>query len=269
MGYITVTITLTIAGTNTGPFDLYTDADSYIYPIAIELTRAELIAGYVCTTVPDTATIIRVKSKGLCTNYIDLQINGLYTPTPTPTPTTTPTPTPTHTPTPTPTPSPAVGVYTVYFTPITIENLEYRKSVKSYIHTTPDLAPGDSFKLYFTNYAMAEVYPVGGLPNAIYANADRRSDTSSGFWNRAHADIPDLTSGIDSQTITGNITIDSTNINDVYFYAQSVGNNANTLDQYTLAATVTITNATEVTGGGTYIISGTNYMIGAYVNPTD
>lgn len=70
----TVLITLTTAGLDTGPFDLYSDADAYVTPFEIGVTKAVLVAGYTSTVVPDAATTIRVKSMGVCTNFIDLSI---------------------------------------------------------------------------------------------------------------------------------------------------------------------------------------------------
>ena len=93
-------ITLTTAGTSTGPFNLLSDVDSYVTPFESSILRASLIAGYTTNLVPDAATIIRVKSNGACTNYIDL----IY-PTPPTTTTTTTTSTTTTTTTGTPTTS--------------------------------------------------------------------------------------------------------------------------------------------------------------------
>ena len=70
----TVLITLTTAGTDTGPFDLFSDADSYVTAFENNVLKASLVSGYTSTLVPDLATIIRVKSDSLCTNYIDLPI---------------------------------------------------------------------------------------------------------------------------------------------------------------------------------------------------
>jgi hypothetical protein len=80
-------ITLTTAGTNTGPFNLFSDVDSYVTPFESNVPRASLIAGYTTNLIPDAATIVRVKSNGACTNYIDLTYPG--TPTTTTTTTTT------------------------------------------------------------------------------------------------------------------------------------------------------------------------------------
>jgi len=92
-----VTITLTTYGGNTGPtFDLYTNADNYTTPFATDIDKANLISGYV-GTVDSSATVVRCKSKGTCTNYIDMSISGIPGVTPTPTTTQTPTPSPNYT----------------------------------------------------------------------------------------------------------------------------------------------------------------------------
>jgi len=88
-----VTVTLTVAGGNTGPFNIYQDYDSYANPVATNVAKSDLLAGYI-VTVGDGATIVRVQSENsTCSNYVNLNINGPGT-TPTPTPTLTPTPTP-------------------------------------------------------------------------------------------------------------------------------------------------------------------------------
>lgn len=71
----TVTITLVIAGLDTGPFDLYSDTDGYVTPFEIGVLKALLVAGYTSVLVPDAATIIRVASLGVCTNFVDLPID--------------------------------------------------------------------------------------------------------------------------------------------------------------------------------------------------
>jgi len=105
---ITATITLTSAGTDTGPFDLYSNTDAYGTAFATNISRASLLAGYTTSAIPDATVTVRVKSTGTCTNYIDLEVPAIPTPTPTltPTATLTPTPTPTLTPTATPAPTP-------------------------------------------------------------------------------------------------------------------------------------------------------------------
>lgn len=74
-----VLITLTTAGVDTGPFDLYSDADSYATPFETGVAKSALVAGYGSSSVPSGATTIRVKSTGTCTNYVDLGIAGITT----------------------------------------------------------------------------------------------------------------------------------------------------------------------------------------------
>lgn len=85
---MTVLITLTIAGANTGPFNLYSDVDGYISAFEEGVSKASLEAGHTSYTVPDGTTIVRVMSNGECTNYIDIPITLLTTTTTTSTTTT-------------------------------------------------------------------------------------------------------------------------------------------------------------------------------------
>jgi hypothetical protein len=71
----TALITLTTAGADTGPFDLYSDIDGYSVPFETGVSKVSLVAGYTSTLIPNGATIVRVKSDNvLCTNYIDLYL---------------------------------------------------------------------------------------------------------------------------------------------------------------------------------------------------
>jgi hypothetical protein len=93
---MTVLVTLTLAGTDVGPFNLYSNVDGYTTPLAIGISRAALLAGYSLTGVPDLAAVIRATSTGTCTNYIDMYLTGGTTTTSTSsTSTTTSTTTPT------------------------------------------------------------------------------------------------------------------------------------------------------------------------------
>lgn len=74
-----VLITLTTAGTNVGPFNLYSDVDGFVTPFEIGISTASLVAGYNSSLVPNAATVIRVKSNGTCLNSIDLTITGTTT----------------------------------------------------------------------------------------------------------------------------------------------------------------------------------------------
>ena len=70
----TVTITIAAAGTDTGPFNIYSNLD-YVTPINTGVLKSELLSGYVSSVVPDAATSVRVKSNNVnCTNYVDMTI---------------------------------------------------------------------------------------------------------------------------------------------------------------------------------------------------
>jgi hypothetical protein len=72
---MTVLITLTTAGLDSGPFDLYSDIDGYISAFESSVPKASLLAGYASALVPDYTTIIRVRSNNLlCTNYIEIPV---------------------------------------------------------------------------------------------------------------------------------------------------------------------------------------------------
>jgi len=76
---MTVLITLTTAGTDTGPFNLYSDTDGYVSAFETGVSKAALVAGYSSSLVPNGTTIIRVKSTGVCTNYIDIPLSTTTT----------------------------------------------------------------------------------------------------------------------------------------------------------------------------------------------
>ena len=72
-----VTITLTSAGPNTGPFNLYSDVDGFVSAFETGVSKAALLAGYTTSLVPNGTTIIRVVSiNDLCTDYVDITIDG-------------------------------------------------------------------------------------------------------------------------------------------------------------------------------------------------
>ncbi len=72
---MTVLVTLTLAGSDTGPFNLYSNID-YVTPLVTGVAKSTLTSGYTLTGVPEGATYIRVKSTQTCTSYIDLLIAG-------------------------------------------------------------------------------------------------------------------------------------------------------------------------------------------------
>jgi len=103
-----VKITLTTAGTDTGPFNLYSNTDSYVTAFQTGIAKSLLVAGYTSTVVPAGTNTIRVKSTGTCTNFVDLYVAG--------TPTTTTTSTTAIPTTTTTTTAIGVGCKTWYFT---------------------------------------------------------------------------------------------------------------------------------------------------------
>lgn len=71
----TFIITLTTAGLDTGPFNLYSNLDGFTSPFESNVDKADLLAGYLSELVPDGASQIRVKSNNaLCSNYVDLVV---------------------------------------------------------------------------------------------------------------------------------------------------------------------------------------------------
>lgn len=71
----TVLITLTTAGSDTGPFDLYSNVDGFTIPFESNIAKLDLEAGYVSSLVPDVTDIVRVKSDNvLCDSFVDLII---------------------------------------------------------------------------------------------------------------------------------------------------------------------------------------------------
>jgi hypothetical protein len=76
---MTVLITLTLAGSDTGPFDIYSNSDGFTTPLVTGISRAALLAGYYLTTVPNDATQILVRSTGVCDRSLYLDIAGAPT----------------------------------------------------------------------------------------------------------------------------------------------------------------------------------------------
>lgn len=71
---MTVLITLTTAGSSTGPFSLYSNVDSYSTPFETGVSKSSLLAGYTSVLVPASTTTVRVMSTGTCTNYTDISV---------------------------------------------------------------------------------------------------------------------------------------------------------------------------------------------------
>lgn len=76
---MTVYITLTTAGTDSGPFSLYSNLDGFTTAVETGISKAALLAGYTSTLIPDFTATVRVKSTGVCVNYVDLPVDGSTT----------------------------------------------------------------------------------------------------------------------------------------------------------------------------------------------
>lgn len=76
---MTVLITLTIAGADSGPFNLYSDFDGYVSAFETGISKSSLLAGYSSAVVPDGTNSIRVKSMGVCVNFIDIVLETTTT----------------------------------------------------------------------------------------------------------------------------------------------------------------------------------------------
>jgi len=72
---MTVFITLTTAGTDSGPFNLYSDWDGFVTPFAVGVSKIDLEAGYSASSVPDFTSVVRVLSTAqYCNNYVDITL---------------------------------------------------------------------------------------------------------------------------------------------------------------------------------------------------
>jgi hypothetical protein len=107
---MTVLITLTTAGADTGPFNLYSNVDGYVSAFETGVSKSALVAGYSSALVPNGTTTIRIKSTGTCVNYIDVTVVTTTTTTSSTTSTSSTTTTTTSTPPPPTTTSTTTGV---------------------------------------------------------------------------------------------------------------------------------------------------------------
>lgn len=73
-----ITLTGTV-GTDAGPFNLYSNTDTYAAPFETGVSKANLISGYTSNNVPTSTATVRVKSTGSCTNYLDIAVTEVHT----------------------------------------------------------------------------------------------------------------------------------------------------------------------------------------------
>ena len=76
---MTILITLTTIGTDCSLFDIYSNVDGFLSAFETDVPKASLSAGFSSANVPDGTTVIRVKAKGVCTNYIDITLPAITT----------------------------------------------------------------------------------------------------------------------------------------------------------------------------------------------
>lgn len=76
---MTVLITLTTAGADSGPFNLFSNINGYTSAFESGVDKTLLLAGYPSALVPDYTTIIRIISDGNCVNYIDIVLDEVTT----------------------------------------------------------------------------------------------------------------------------------------------------------------------------------------------
>ena len=77
---MTVYITLTTAGSDSGPFNLYSNLDGYVTPFEAGVAKSVLTTGHSCSLVPDYTSTIRIESTStLCANHIDIPVSTTTT----------------------------------------------------------------------------------------------------------------------------------------------------------------------------------------------
>lgn len=73
-----ISVTITSAGSDSGPFDIYSNSTGSFVLVQSNVSKAVLFQGYTMT-VPDGTTVVRVESKGECTNYEDIIVDLITT----------------------------------------------------------------------------------------------------------------------------------------------------------------------------------------------
>lgn len=68
-------ILLTSVGSDAGPFNIYSDVNGYTSAFATNVSSASLLLGYPAIA-PNGTTIVRLRSIGECTNFIDVSVGG-------------------------------------------------------------------------------------------------------------------------------------------------------------------------------------------------
>lgn len=69
-----VIVTLVNPGASVGPFNIYSNVDSFATPIATSISRASLVAGYTLAGVSSSTTTVKLVSTGSCNSVIFLSV---------------------------------------------------------------------------------------------------------------------------------------------------------------------------------------------------
>ena len=73
---MTVVIQASSVGNDTGPFNLYSQVNGFTSAFETDVSKNQLLAGFVSYNVPDGTTIVRVMSNSPeCTNYEDVDVD--------------------------------------------------------------------------------------------------------------------------------------------------------------------------------------------------
>lgn len=178
-----ILITLTSAGSDTGPFNLYSNVDNYTTCFDSNISKAILIAGYTTTLAPTGTTTVRVASLGTCSNYVDIAV---VVPTTTTTSTLAPTTTTTTTVAPgttttTTTGDPGTTTTTTTGDPGTTTTTTTADPGTTTTTTTE--APGANSWYQLTNCDTSAIDYSGMYTTGTFSLNDRVIDLASNIWN--------------------------------------------------------------------------------------
>jgi len=187
---MTVLLTLTSAGTDSGPFDLYTDLDGFAVPFEVGITRNALLAGHLTILVPNNTLIVRAKSEGICINYLDIVLSY-----PTTTTTTSVAPSTTTTTT--------TSIGPVFVNPVSVTPISGTSISLSWPAAIIGASPLDYYEVYVNGVPTAQTSDlfytlIGLLPETIYTIIVRVVDTNTLFDDS----LPTVTSTNKTQSIT-------------------------------------------------------------------
>lgn len=74
-----VYIQLISAGTNTGPFNIYSDVDGFVTSFENNISKTKILKGFTSVLVPDDTSIIKIVSEGDCSTDVYLDVTPYIT----------------------------------------------------------------------------------------------------------------------------------------------------------------------------------------------